>query len=196
MSTNQLVSQVPKPLEVTPPVTEPVTISEAKKQVEVAQSDTSHDAILLRLITAARQQWEKDTGEYYVQRQMELQLPEFAEFQFPHRPVSQINEIKYYDVANTINTLDTAVYQLDRARSQLRLGDGQTWPTTTQRWDAVFIDYVLGASTNSTTVPAVARQAMLLLVGYYFEQRGDNDRANDMRAYEALVAKNIRSSYP
>jgi len=38
---------------------------------------------------------------------------------------------------------------------------------------------------------------MLLLIAYYhYGNRGDNDRPNDLRAYEALCRRYQRSSYP
>lgn len=196
-STSLLASQ-PTPEVITPPVTEPLSVHEAKKHVEVAESDTSHDAHLLRLITAAREQWEKDTGEYYITRTMQVLRESFAEFQFPHRPVSSIEGITYYDADNVSQTLPASVYQLDTARSQLRLAFNQSWPTTARRWDAVAIDYKLGNATQSIHVPAHAKAAMLLLVGYYFENRDmlANENAFNRRAYEALVAKSMRVSYP
>lgn len=184
-------------VESAPPATEPVTIHEAKKQVELAASDTAHDDALFLAMTAARQQWERDTQEYFISRSMTLTLDALSEFRFPHRPVSAITSITYYDLDNVQQTLASSVYQLDAARSQLRLAYSQEWPATLDRWDAVAVNYTLGKYADSTQVPAVAKQAILLLVGYYFDSnRGDNDRPNDQKAYERLVAKYMRSSYP
>ena len=183
-------------VELTPPVTEPLTIHEAKKQVEVASDDNYHDADLLKNIEAARQQWERDTTQYYIQRTMRLTLPCLYEFMFSERPVTSITSVKYYDQSNVQQSLATSEYQLDTADNALRLAYNKTWPTSLARWDAVQIDYVLGEHTDSTTVPSLAKSAMLLLVGYYFEQRGDADRFADLRAYESLVKKNMRSTYP
>ena len=77
------------------------------------------------------------------------------------------------------------------------LAYNQDWPLTLDRWDAVEVNYTLGSVADSTQVSAVAKQAMLLLVGYYFDaNRGDHDRPNDQKAYERLVHKYMRSSYP
>ena len=43
------------------PTSEPLMLSEAKKQVEIADSDGAHDEHLIRAIQSARQQWEGDT---------------------------------------------------------------------------------------------------------------------------------------
>lgn len=191
------LSQIPKPRLTTAPVAEPVSLTEAKKQCEIATADTAHDDHLALIIAAVRQQWEADTQEHLIAQTWELKLPYFCELQFPHRPVASITSVSYYDSGNSSQTLSTSVYELDAARNQLRLKYQQVFPATSDRWDAVTVTYVVGANASSTTVPAVAKQAMLLLIGYYFDaNRGDNDKQYDMRAYEALVSRYMRSSYP
>ncbi len=182
---------------ITAPATEPITIHEVKRHVELASSDSNHDTELARAMEDARQQWEQDTSEYFITRTMRLTMDRLCEMQFPHRPVSAIASIKYYDLSNTQQTLSSSVYQLDTPNNRLRLAYDQDWPTTLDRWDAVEINYTLGSHADSTTVPAVAKRAMLLLVGYYFRaNKGDDDRAYDLQAYERLVAKYMRSTYP
>lgn len=46
---------------VTGPTVEPLTLNEAKKQLEIATSDTTHDGQLAQMIQEAREQWEHDT---------------------------------------------------------------------------------------------------------------------------------------
>lgn len=195
MSIQSLI-ETPKPRLVTGPVTEPITIHQAKKHLEISTTDSTHDAQILMVLTAARQQWEHDTGEHYIAQTWEIILPYLCEIRLPHRPVASITSIAYYDTGNSSQTLATTVYALDLARSQVLLKYLQVWPATSDRWDAATITYVVGTNANSTTVPAVAQQAMLLLVGYYFEQRGDSDRQADQQAYERLVAKYMRGTYP
>jgi uncharacterized phiE125 gp8 family phage protein len=183
--------------EVTPPATEPVTIHEAKSQVNLAASDTSHDSELVIAVRGARQQWERDTQEFFISRSMRLTLDGFEEFKFPHRPVTAISSVTYYDLDNAQQTLSSSAYQLDAPHNRIRLAYNQEWPNAIDRWDAVAINYTLGTYSDSTQVPAIAKQAMLLLVGYYFDaNRGDFDRPNDQKAYERLVHKYMRSTYP
>lgn len=177
------------------PAAEPVSLNEAKKHLEIGDSDTAHDTQLASLIEQARQQWERDTAEYTTKRTVTLTVSEIGEMQFPHRPVSAISSITYYDSGNDSQTLSSSVYQLDTANNRLRLAYEQLWPATAARWDAVTITYTLGEHDDSTTVPAVAKQAMLLLIGYYFEDRDMMGRDAN-QAYERLVLKHMRSSYP
>lgn len=182
---------------VTPPATEPVTIHEAKRHCEIASTNTDHDVLLFSHIVAAREQWERDTGMAFISRTMQLVTPKlYDKLQFAERPVTAITSIRYYP-STTIATLSNDVYALDVANSMIRLKYGQNWPAVLDRWDAWEINYTAGSHTDSTTVPAIAKQAMLLYVGYLFRgNRGDDDRPNDLRAYEALVHRHMRSTYP
>lgn len=194
----QTITQTPIAVQTVPPVAEPVTIYDARRQCNLATTDTAHDEKLAHLIASAREQFEHDTGTHLVSRTMELKLPMLGEMRFPHRPVSSITSIEYYDSGNASQTLSSSVYQLDTARSQLRLAYDQSWPTTVGRWDAVTITYVLGSHTDSTTVPDYAKSAMLLLVANEFEAPDmmGPDYTQTQVAYERLVAKFMRSSYP
>lgn len=192
------LTQTPIPVQTVEPVTEPVTIYEARRQVSISETDTTHDALLLQKITSAREQFEKDTGFYFIKRTMSVKLDRICELQFPHRPVTAITSITYYDLSNVSQTLSSSAYQLDTARSQLRLAYLQSWPSYIDRWDAVTITYTLGNDIDSTTVPGYAKSAMLLLIANEFEQRDmmSPDYTQNQKAYERLVAKNMRSTYP
>ena len=193
-----MLSEIPRPAVSVEPVTEPVTIHEAKRHLNLAVADTAHDVYILSKIGSAREQFEHDTGMHFINRSMTLKLEYLCELQFPHTPVGSITSITYFDSGNSSQTLSSSVYTLDTARSQLRLGYLQVWPTTSDRYDAVTITYVLGSHTDSTTVPSYAKSAMLLLIANEFEQRemmGPGYK-QDQRAYERLVAKFMRSTYP
>jgi uncharacterized phiE125 gp8 family phage protein len=66
------------------------------------------------------------------------------------------------------------------------------------RWDAWTITYKVGYSEDGSKVPAIAKNAMLMLVAHYFENRDMlmAEAMQTMRPYEALVLRYMRSSYP
>lgn len=188
---------VPMAVVTVEPALEPVTVAEARAHVELAASNTDHDTILGQHIQAARMQWERDTGKAIIQRTLQLKLANVYDgMRFNETPVTAITQIRYYP-STTIETLSTDVYELDASTSSLRLKYNQVWPSWAERWDAWEITYTAGKHTAATTVPAIDKQAILLYVGYLFRgNRGDDDRPNDLRAYERLVARHMRSSYP
>lgn len=186
------------PVLVTAPAAEPVSRVELKKHLEIPTSDTTHDDQIDALIIAARQKWERDTQKFGIKRTMKIETDRFAQFVFPHEPIDSITSITYYDTGNSQQTLSADVYELDSGRRQLRLKYQQDWPSQADRWDAVTITYVLGSAEDSTGVDEIAKAAMKLLAGHYFENRDQilPDNMAGMRAYEALVANYMRSSYP
>lgn len=180
------------------PDQEPLTINEVKSHVNLAENDATFDGELVRCIQAAREQWEHDTDSRLMTQTVTVNFDQLLGqiVELPLRPIQSVESIEYYDSAEAEQTLSTDVYDVDLQRRAVRLRTNQSWPTLAVRWDAVTITYILGY-TSRQAVPAIVKQAMLLLVGYYFEaNRGDNDRPNDMRAYESLVTRFMRSSYP
>lgn len=182
---------------VTGPTAEPLTLAEAKKQLEIASSDDTHDTHLSQAIKEAREQWEYDTDSACCFQTWKLRVQSLTDrMALPKRPVSSITSIQYYDGNNTLQTLSSALYQLHI--NEFRLAYQATLPATSDRWDAWTITYKIGYSQDGTTVPAIAKRAMLLLVGYYFENRDMivNDIIYNRSAYEALVMRFARSNYP
>jgi len=187
-----------RPTVVTGPTAEPVTLAEVKKQLFLAESDTASDAELVSRIQAAREQWEHDTDSYLLTQTLSVTAESFRgrDIVLPGKPLQSVTHVKYYDDVETLQTLSTSLYSVDLQTQAVRLNWNITWPTTYIRWDAVQVEFVVG-NTSLSAVPAIAKQAILLLITYYhFANRGDNDRPNDLRAYENLVKRYMRSTYP
>jgi uncharacterized phiE125 gp8 family phage protein len=182
---------------------EPLSLNEAKKQLEIAESDNSHDEHLMRVIGSAREQFEHDTDSAMCFQTWKVVTKQIKDkMVLPKRPIHSITSITYYDAFNNTSTLSTSIYQLDAGKRQIRLAYLQDWPNSVDRWDAWTINYRIGYSVDGRSVPSIAKQAMLLLVGHYFENRDmivdsvRSDEASHMRAYESLVRRYMRSSYP
>lgn len=182
----------------TQPVLEPLSLPQIRKHLEIAQSDDAHDAQLVDLLRAARQQWEDDTDSAILTQTLQLKLDRLPwQIKLPKRPIQSVTSISYFDSANVSQTLSASLYSLDAANRAIHTAYNQTYPSTATRWDAVTITYVAGYSAQHL-VPEIAKQAMLLLIGYYFENRDMliNNVTSNRAAYEALVLRYMRSSYP
>jgi len=182
---------------VTGPTAEPITLSEAKKQLEIASNDTSHDVHLSALIQAAREQWEHDTDTVTCFQTLKVRIASWTDgLSLPKSPVHSITSIQYFDGANALQTLSSSIYQLHEG--QIRIAYLQVLPGTSARWDAWTINYKCGYSDDGARVPAIAKNAMQMLVAHYFENRDMimSDALQTMRPYEALVRRFMRSNYP
>ena len=174
---------------------EPVSTDEAKSQLAIAASDTTHDTRLERLITAARQKYENDTQTNLLTATYDDVFDRFYDrMRLTQRHVTSITSITYYDGSNASQTLSTDVYGFDDSLREIRLDVNQVWPDTQARWDAIAVRYVTGYS----TVPQTAKHAILLLVAFWFENSDMivNQNMVSMAAYDHLVAVHQRSSYP
>jgi uncharacterized phiE125 gp8 family phage protein len=181
---------------VTPPTSEPVTIAEAKAQLSIGASDDSHDIELASMIAAAREEWERDTSIALITRTLEHRLPQFLSvIQLSVRPVITVSSIKYMDSDGAEQTLSAAYYYLDG--DQIRFLNTFIQPTIQDRSEAVRITYTAGYGAASTACPELDRMAIKLSLANRFENRDMIVSANYTRdAYEALVAKKMRASYP
>ena len=190
--------EVSQPTLVTAPTLRAISLEQARKQCELDQDDATHDDQLSMLIDTATDQFENDCDICLLTQTQRVYLEDFIdEIYLPKRPIQSITSIKYYDQSDALQTLSSTVYSLNSPERSVELKFNQVWPSVaTERWDAVEVTYVCGYA-SASLVPAAAKHALLLLVGYYFGQnRGDNDRPNDLNAYGRLVKQFLRSTYP
>lgn len=178
------------------PSVEPVSQADAKKHLEL--SGTDHDDHVDWLIEAARQQWEHDTDTAVIEQQWAITVDSLCEMRFARRPVKEIESVVYYDTNNSQQTLASGAYQLDKSENGIRLAVGYDWPSVYDRWDAATITVKIGDYASASAVPAIVRQAILLLIGHYFEDRGEpmSEAIRNMKSYEMLVRRYMRYSYP
>lgn len=88
-------------------------------------------------------------------------------------PVQSIEQITYYDAAGTEQTVSSDVYRLHSASdaSYIVEVDGQSWPNTATRDDAVTIRYVCGYGDAAADVPPKLIRAVKLLIGHWEQNR-------------------------
>lgn len=179
------------------PSSEPITIAEAKAQLNIAASDSDHDVELSSIISACREEWERDTGIATITQTVEQRCHEWQDvFRLTLRPVQSIASIKYLDADASEQTVDSGSYYI--ADESVWMVSGFSRPIIADRQNAIRIQYVAGYGSSSTDCSELDRQAIKLSVANRFEDRDmmGNDSTRYRRAYEALVAKKMRSSYP
>lgn len=153
------------------PTSEPVTLAEAKAQCSLDTSD--FDALLERYIQGAREFVEADTDLRLMPQTLVMRLDKFpSEILIPVAPVSAISGITYYDKAGVVQTLSTDVYRADiySAPARITLATSQSWPVPEIRPNAVAVTLTAGYA-SAAMVPAVAKQAILLIVADWWKNR-------------------------
>jgi len=180
---------------VTPPVTEPVTVAQAKKQCRVDLDD--EDGLFETWVTAAREVCEEASRRRFVPQALRLTLPGWyagagewpdglaglalsgvlaadlcRAIRLPVEPVSAVTSVAYYATDGTLTTLDAGLYQTWLAHSPPLIlpAPNESWPDLESgRVGAVRVTFTAGYA----SVPAAAKNAILLTVGYWYRNRGD-----------------------
>jgi uncharacterized phiE125 gp8 family phage protein len=160
-----------------PPTTFPVSLAEAKKQVEVATAITHHDDHLTRLIKAATAEVESRTGRTILTTTYELHLDDFPSGSnpiiLPRPPLQTVASVAYVDGNGDSQTLSTDVYKVITSREpgEIVFKYGQTWPEVYDESDSITITYNGGYGDEEGDLPDVCewiKEAILILVHAYW----------------------------
>ena len=160
---------------VTPPALEPLTLAEAKVHCRV--DDTSEDDLLTALIVAARKHCENYTGASFVTQTWRADFWRFpcyrGSLRLPHGPVQSITSISYYDDLGVDTVLDASDYDTDLTErlAKVWLAPDEALPAVQVQPNAVRVTYVAGFGATAASVPQTIRQAMLLLIGQWYDNR-------------------------
>lgn len=152
---------------ITPPTEYPVTRTEAKTHCRIDGSD--EDALVDGLIAAASEYVEQYTGRSLLGQTWKLTLDEFSDsILLPRGPV-QSATVKYYDASGVEQTASTDLYTLDAASDPAWIvrNDSETWPGTLDAVNVVSVTFIAGYE----TVPVPIKQAILLLVAQWYDDR-------------------------
>ncbi len=135
---------------------------------------TDEDDLLDSYIAAATEMLETDIQRALLTQTWRLSLDRFPSDVIELRvcPVIAVSSVTYLDGAGDTQTLATSVYTADTANEpgRITLKYGQTWPTTYLQANAVTVTFTAGYS-SVLAVPELAKQAVRMLVGHWFNNR-------------------------
>jgi uncharacterized phiE125 gp8 family phage protein len=168
----------------TPPAVEPVTLAEAKHHCRV--DTTSDDAYIASLITAAREWCEAYCDETFVHAQYRMTLDSFpVEIELPRPPMASAGTVTAVSVTYTLEnqstaTLSTAAYRVDRdsVPGVLRTNYNGSWPSHLLDYNAVAVTWWGGKGADGSGVEQRIKNAILWLVGLWYERRMAADQAS------------------
>ena len=161
------------------PGEEPITLAEAKRHLRIDHDD--EDTLIAMWIQAAREMVEGYTGRRLVDQTVRVRFdcwPADGVIRLPVEPVSAVTSVKYYDADGTEQTLSAILYQtwLDHSPPLvLAAADGTAWPTLQSgKAGAVTVTVTTGYG-DAEVVPAMAKVAMLEILGSWDENRADQN---------------------
>ena len=148
------------------------TTAEAKSHLKVDVSDD--DTLIDNLILAATQSCEIFTNRYFIDTVVTQYADDWNGINNLYKsPVSSITHIKYYDSDDSQQTLASSNYILGHYSQPARIGVavGGTLPNLSDRINAVEVKYTVGYGSASTDVPEGIKQAVLLCIGNWYQNR-------------------------
>lgn len=169
------------------PLVEPVSLAEAKSHLRVDFDDD--DAYIQNLIMAGREYVEVMTARSLITQTWVLYLDRWPRtdrveqwpnaglpvgtIMIPRHPVQSVTSIVWTGADASVNTLPTTVYQTDIVSKPPRIAlmPNQSWPSPSlTSTNGVQITFVAGYTTPNL-LPRMTRQAMLLMIGHWYNTR-------------------------
>jgi len=180
---------------VTGPAAELFSAFEVKIHLRIDATETSEDSLISDLIVAARQTIETSLRVRLINQTVRLTLNAFpSHIQLPIWPVQSIDNVTYINSSGVSTVLASSEYQLITSCKPHEIAPAylKIWPTTRADFDAVTVDLLVGYGLAGTDIPYEIRQAVLLLVADFFENRENtligSTRVSMPFAVESLIA--------
>lgn len=160
--------------------------ADIKPHLNIDSAFTADDSLIDLYIASATDYFEKRTGRALMQASHELYLSDWFYgsdylLQLPIGPLVSVTSVKYYDVNNDLQTLDTANYRVHAYDVPGLIELHGNLPDLYDRPDAVIIEYVAGygasgdnAASQRTAVPAMYKQTIRAMVTDHYNWRGND----------------------
>lgn len=154
------------------PAEEPVTLADARAQLRL--DGTEENALVTALIAAARAALEAETRRALMTQSWRLVLDAWPQgaVRLPLAPLQAVIAVAIAGADGTMSTLDPESYDVAPAGDAPRLMPkaGAAWPQPALRLGGIAIDFTAGYA-GAEEVPPPLRQALLMLVAHWFEDR-------------------------
>jgi uncharacterized phiE125 gp8 family phage protein len=177
------------------PIAEPVTLAEAKAHLRV--SGSSEDMLIAALITAARVHLELSLGRAMIAQGWSWfldQWPDEPVLELPLAPVQSIAAVRV-QAADGIVALAPSAYLLDGHGEPPRLATREraSWarlaPAPALGVNGIEIDLVAGYGPSAADVPRPLRQAILLMLAHWFQNREPIEVGAEGQVLPEMVAE-------
>jgi uncharacterized phiE125 gp8 family phage protein len=156
----------------TAPAVEPVSLDEARAFLRVETHDD--DEVIAALIASSRIHVETETRRALITQSWRIVLdawPADARIGVLPAPLQALSAARIYDFDNHAQEIDVAALVVDRGASALIVAPWAL-PAPGRIAAGIELDVTAGYGDDTTDVPEALRQAMRLLLGHWYDNRG------------------------
>lgn len=152
---------------------EPVTLTEAKRQVRMVD-DNSEDDFLTSLLAPARAYVERATRYLFVEGERTQTFTAWGDYlEIWRQPIVSIDSVEY---STTDDPADdealTGFVSYLGFPAKITAGDGAEFPDLIEG-GTITVTYTAGAVASTSEEYLIGKRAMLLLIGFWFDNRGE-----------------------
>lgn len=162
----------------TQPPVEPVSLAEAKAHIRV---DTEDDDALIQALIASSREWvENYLDRTLIRTQWQMRLDFFPHSialpRPPFTPEQQLQTvaITYTDANGSTVALPGSQYRVlgDRTPAVVMPPYSGSWPSARYDSDSITVAWWAGYGPDQNAVPRGIKHACLMLIGFWYENRG------------------------
>jgi uncharacterized phiE125 gp8 family phage protein len=143
--------------------TDVISLADMKEFLRVDHSD--EDTTISEIITSAAMAVQDYTGRVFVSSTFTLKTDYFYNVEIPAK-INSVTAVTYYDISNSLQTLDASKYYVDASREPARVAFLDPPSTFVDRFNAVTISGTIGSQAN----PPI-KHAIKMLASHYYENR-------------------------
>lgn len=159
-------------------VTKPVTLSEAKLHLKMDDIDAD-DTLIEALIAAATEHAQNYTNRIFINTEIVQVYDAFPisneVLRLAVTPLVSVASVTYLDTNGDSQTWTASDYVVDSYTEPCEISEknGATYPDTVAQRNAVTVTYTAGFGATAANVPQPIKQAILLLIGHFYNYRDD-----------------------
>lgn len=211
-------------LQTVAPAIEPVSLDDALRHCRIVETDDY--TYVSDLISRARRYVERRLERQFITATWKLTLDTFpgyygygqfsngliaegafgsqSEIILAKLPVLAVSKLEYLDTSGVLQTLSATNYQVSirgpDSPGRITPAYSYFWPyTQPATYDTVRVTFTAGYGATAASVPETIRQAILLLISHWFENRDSVNIGNTVNetplAFESLLAAESWGAY-
>lgn len=161
--------------QVTPPAQTAILLDQVKAHSRIDFDE--EDGLLGAYIAAAIDYAERVTGRSFINRTLRQVIDRFPTGRMPieleRPPLVSVSDITYIDAAGDEQVMDPTDYDVDTSTIMGTVSPayGRSWPLVRRGRRAVQITFTAGYGESTADLPATITQALIMLVGHWYEHR-------------------------